>query len=163
MGFCMNTIACPLEPYLPKARRSTFRAGAARYLDALLASVGKRDECERISKRLPGRSISNSGAPYLERYSLAPDVYLHRFIGSDEAGLFHNHPWDESASLMLWGGYVEERLDVAANEVTRRRYDPGSVNTIGPDDYHRVDLVDEEAWTLFLAGRPNQSWGFLRS
>lgn len=122
-----------------------------------------------LASKLPCREIGNEHGVYLARYTLAelPDgghVYLHHFHRSDADRDLHNHPWAGS-SIILAGGYREERR-VAWGEsgeaIERRTYLPGDVNTLDPDTFHRVDLLDPIAgcWTLFTTGARSQSWGF---
>jgi hypothetical protein len=38
---------------------------------------------------------------------------------------------------------------------------PGTVNVLTAETFHRVDLRERDAWSLFLAGpRTGESWGF---
>lgn len=85
-------------------------------------------------------------------------IYLHRFHRSDSDRELHNHPWRWSCSLVLAGGYVEERR--SGDAVISRRVTPGRFNWIGHDDFHRVDLIEKDAWTLFVVGPKVSSWGF---
>ena len=106
-------------------------------------------------------------------------LYLHRFHRSDNDGALHNHPWRWAVSLVLRGGYSEERRDdsddceVATRErfaldgcpshstVIRREVRPWRLNFLTHRTFHRVDLPPgEDAWTLFLVGPVVQSWGF---
>lgn len=88
-------------------------------------------------------------------------TYLHYFLGSDDAGLFHDHPWDESQSLILTGSYSEERLREDGT-VDRFSYGPGDVNVLRRGDLHRIDLTGPGCWTLFTAGAEHgESWGFV--
>jgi hypothetical protein len=129
--------------------------------------------CEQATKNIePRRVLGRDGkSVYLERYYLfgGPSedgawadepvgVYLHHFMRSDEDGELHNHPWAGSVSLILAGGYEEERR--VGDEVVRKRYDPFDVNVIKANDFHRVDLIEKDAWTLFVVGAKAQSWGF---
>lgn len=86
-------------------------------------------------------------------------LYLHRFHRSDADRELHNHPWRWSVSLILAGGYLEERRGTAGL-VERIARLPGDFNWIGHDDFHRVDLIEEDAWTLFLVGPKVSTWGF---
>jgi hypothetical protein len=95
-------------------------------------------------------------------------LYLHRFHRSDDEAELHNHPWRWAVSLVLQGGYSEERVVGESYSegktlplVMRRQVRPGSLNFLRGDDFHRVDLTDGDAWTLFLVGPVVQSWGFL--
>lgn len=151
--------------------------------------------CRTLAKRLPVRVITGAdGTPYLSRYTIfnfpggTRHLYLHQFHRSDEDIELHNHPWTRSVSLVLSGGYSEERrvdnwrlhregenvdpqrmrfnmrtggaLEVCDSHVERREIKPGSINVIDADTFHRVELRDGEAWTLFLSGRFTQRWGF---
>ncbi|HXD98238.1 MAG TPA: hypothetical protein VN646_16940 [Candidatus Acidoferrum sp.] len=95
-----------------------------------------------------------AGAVEGERFG----VYLHRFHRGDMDRELHNHPWRWSFSLILAGGYIEERR--SGNQVNTRAVFPGSINWLSQDTFHRVELLDGEAWSLFVAGPKVQSWGF---
>jgi hypothetical protein len=91
-------------------------------------------------------------------------VFLHYFVGSDPATEFHDHPWSWSVSIVLCGGYTEERRGRYDSTITRRWLGPGRVNLLLPDIFHRVELRDRRpAWTLFIHGPKIRKWGFLDS
>jgi hypothetical protein len=133
----------------------------------------------RVAGRLPFRAIHVEGDLYLGRWYVLgrlparywPDVssvlgwlpisvYLHRFFRPDRDRELHSHPWRWALSLILTGGYLEERRQGEREVVTRRR-DPGTLNLIRHGDYHRVlSLPTEDVWTLFIAGPKISSWGF---
>lgn len=125
--------------------------------------------CQSLAARLPKDHIDRDGQPYLTRYYAAgwsprnqqsgPAVFLHHFVASDSSAEVHSHPWGWSASLILVGGYREERC---THDGTRTTLDylPGSVNVLQPTDKHRIDLLGTECWTLFLAGDYQQRWAF---
>src|SRR3569833_1249508 len=87
-------------------------------MNTLVESAG-RTWCERLAKALPVQHITRDGKPYLERYFAAgwsplnkqsgPAIFLHHFVASDSATEVHSHPWGWSASLILTGGYREQR------------------------------------------------------
>lgn len=125
--------------------------------------------CSWLARRMPAYQIDRSGGKYLTRYYLVGrrrgasrewpvNLYLHQFHADDEKHL-HNHPWAWAVSLMLAGGYNEERRG-PGDRLVSRLVRPFQVNMIRGDDFHRVELVTEDAWTLFLAGPRRQSWGF---
>lgn len=93
-------------------------------------------------------------------------LYLHKFHRGDSDMELHNHPWAWSVALVLAGGYAEERrVSVKSRElsyyrVIARGVLPFSVNVIRADDFHRVTLLEKDAWSLFLAGPKTQGWGF---
>ena len=116
------------------------------------------------------RTISGLDGPYLTKYRLLNlgkkfvRIYIHQFHRSDEDEELHSHPWKWAFSIVLKGGYIEFRekpeTDSASTLVTRTLR-PGSFNFIRDIDYHRVDLLEGEAWTLFIAGPETNSWFFL--
>lgn len=93
--------------------------------------------------------------------------YLHFFFSGDADGEFHNHPWRVSHSLILSGGYTEYKWNPKTQTVNRKVFEPGSINVLHRDDYHRVELLDPRGcWTLFisvdrLAKSDGTDWGFL--
>lgn len=127
-----------------------------------------------VARRLPCRRIlAENGRVYLERYRVlgwmpgsrwrGPSVYLHRFVLPDQDFALHNHPWPWAVSLVLAGGYTEQRLArmFGLPSCEWRRIKPGRLNIIRPDDYHRVaELHGDETWTLFLVWPRTRSWGF---
>lgn len=142
-----------------------------------LLGVLAHDETTTIAKlktiveKLPSRTITTGGSPYLTRWYLWPEgprnaedegsdlpfaVFIHKFHRGDADRDLHNHPWDLSVAIVLAGGYREERGD----EIRVVR--PGTINVIRADDFHRVDLLNPEmgSWSLFVAGRKTGGWGF---
>lgn len=85
-------------------------------------------------------------------------VYLHHFHRGDDDGDLHNHPWEWGVSLILAGGYFEERR--RGLMVDSHEYRPGSINVLRANTFHRVDLREHDAWSLFVVGAKTQSWGF---
>lgn len=85
-------------------------------------------------------------------------LYLHHFHRSDVDRELHNHPWEWAVSLILVGGYTEERR--VGDGVRVKLFLPGELNRIGQNDFHRVDLVEDDAWSLFLVGPKVSGWGF---
>jgi hypothetical protein len=117
----------------------------------------------------PPRSIvlGDDGAPKIHRLYLLGTgktfgVFLHHFVGSDAPSTFHDHPWSWGISLMLRGGYLEERRTRDDPKLVRRWPGLGRINLLRPGTFHRVELRDgRPAWTLFVHGPKNRSWGFL--
>jgi hypothetical protein len=89
-------------------------------------------------------------------------VYLHCFHQSDGRHC-HSHPFAWSTSIILVGGYREFRVSKIGGIVRQFEhvYLPGDTNTILVTDFHRVELIDGECWTLFTVGKKHSSWGFL--
>lgn len=103
------------------------------------------------------------GATFEDGDSWRPQLYLHKFHRGDDDQELHNHPWAWSVSLILAGGYAEERrveVSPGVHRVVARGILPFSLNVIRGNDFHRVLLVERDAWSLFLAGPKTQGWGF---
>jgi hypothetical protein len=138
----------------------------------------------RLLNLIPHTTITVDGVPYLTRYYLLGkdwawgNIYLHHFHSSDQGDELHSHPWVWGFSVVLWGGYSEERVGspdcwsaptVRTDHVkpvpgiVRRDITPGTTNFLRLTDFHRVDLRDEQrgAWTLFFRGKRVTDWGFL--
>ncbi len=141
-----------------------------------------RKFCEQFARKLPTWVITvEENDPYLARHYIfqkdwipasfkkslrwVPSVFFHEFLRGDSDREYHNHPWKTSFSLILAGGYTEERLSLVNGDyqVVTRTMRPGMINVIRSDDFHRVALLDgKTTWTLFVAGeRTGEMWGFL--
>lgn len=62
--------------------------------------------------RWPDRVIGENIDPYLLRWHLIPknpvfNIYLHKFVRSDDDRALHDHPWSWNVSLILNGEYIE--------------------------------------------------------
>lgn len=81
------------------------------------------------------------------------NVYLHRFLKSDEDRALHDHPYD-NASWILDGEYVEHvegglSIRKAGYHIER----PAALA-------HRIEIVSGPATTLFVTGPRIREWGF---
>lgn len=138
-----------------------------------------------IARRKPIKQIyvrENDEKPYLERFYLGEfrgyTFYLHRMLGPDADRDLHNHPWRRAHSVILYGEYIERRLEFGFQ---RRNIEfiPGSVinvirgyyfystirryNFLGEYSWHSiVEIKEPETWTLFWHSAWFRSWGFLR-
>ncbi len=142
-----------LEPHLSRPRVILDRLGKEPYLSRYYLTerphmVNGTEPFNRRGEPKPGIVWPKSPV----------GIYLHKFHKGDDAGDLHNHPWVWSVSIILAGGYNEERRK--GHEVERRRLAPFSVNFIGGDDFHRVDLLEHDAWSLFIVGPKASGWGF---
>lgn len=138
---------------------------------------------EWISPKLPQFTVpQEDGSPYLTRhYILGNDfsenkyvqliinyfnIYLHKFHASDfdsQDGvlLLHNHPWDWSFSFVLCGGYLEIRMKTNEYEPIKKIVLPFRFNFINSEDFHRVVLIEQDAWSIFIRGkRKPDGWYF---
>jgi len=104
---------------------------------------------------LPCRLITIRDKPYLERYYITRNIYLHRFISMDGDRHLHDHPW-RAFSFILSGAYTEE--------LTGGRYRARTwFNYIGKKVFHRIILVEPNTWTLFIRESRRGTWGFINS
>ncbi len=111
------------------------------------------------------RIIWTGGEKYLLRFYIKkvgkyPGVYLHHFFMSDQDRDLHNHPWFNAKSLILCGAYSEERLLSDKKYISKKEYHAGMINKIEFTDFHRVELLEGPVWTLFMARKTFQTWGF---
>lgn len=134
-----------------------------RFLEKLKDKILDIHESMDMEKRTITRKDDE---PYLTRYYLfrkpvkwMPSLYLHCFHASDEDPELHNHPWDNSFSIILSGSYREEYRD-KLGMVRSRFVKPGMFNFVSADKFHRIDLETDEVYTLFFSGRKTQGWGF---
>ena len=117
------------------------------------------------------------GAGYLLRWHLIPrnrffNIYLHKFIGDDDARALHDHPWN-SLSIRL-KGQLWEYTSLSEIEKLKYKYnaalivDANWVQLAPRIKYrsatmaHRIALVDKNkpAWTIFITGPTIREWGF---
>ena len=144
-------------------------SAASRILFNTASETAARIWCIAFARTLQVQHIKPDGQPYLDRYFLGgwsptnrrsgPAVFLHHFLASDPDDFVHTHPWGWSASLILAGGYREERCDPEGH-ISVREYRPGDVNILTADDKHRIDLLSSDCWSLFLAGNYEKQWDF---
>lgn len=139
-------------------------------------------------RHIPRALSTGELVPYLNRYTLRRQnesganpwrVYLHEFLSPDSEG-HHDHPSTWGFSLVLWGSYTEEVLNLnhhtTVNGVAHvRNVHPRRVrwwNYIPASKYHRITELHpwpgaRGVWTLFICGplrrdpqgRP-KGWGF---
>lgn len=134
-----------------------------------------RKFCVWLAKYLPHFTIPDpQGKPYLTRYYLFGadrkfgNIFLHHFHQSDMdiapsgAYYLHNHPWPWSFSIILAGGYKEHRRNTVTDIISAKNFMPGSFNTLTDKDFHRVELLEKDGWSLFFTGwrSKKRSWGF---
>jgi len=134
-----------------------------------------------FSSRLPCRLITVNDNPYLERYYMGKlfgfTFYLHRFVSSDSEKHIHNHPWKHGGSIILSGGYIEERLvdlcpSVSASGCATRKIKRLFFNVVNGNTFHRITYARPKTWTLFFHNSRSvlrdekyhstyKGWGFL--
>lgn len=96
------------------------------------------------------------GRPYLDRFHVADgrgfNARFHQWRSSDERTP-HDHPWS-NVSVVLAGDLREYGpggpVDLHAGDVVIR-------DAVTP---HRVEVLSDDAWTLFVTGAVARTWGF---
>ena len=109
-------------------------------------------------KRPPDFVIGGVDDPYMLRWYLLPrnrwfNIYLHKFLRSDDDRALHDHPWP-SLSLVLCGCGIEHRKNGP------RVFRAGDVIFRGPRFAHQIEIVNGPIWTLFIRGPKVREWGF---
>lgn len=119
---------------------------------------------ERATRRPPDFVIGGAERPYLLRWWLIPrnpvfNVYLHRFLRSDDDRALHDHPW-ANCSVLLRGAYTEHTI--AAGGIEHRQVLQAGAVRLRPSGRfaHRIELHDGPCWTLFITGPRYRQWGF---
>lgn len=136
---------------------------------------------EKMVSGLESKTIPGRDGPYLTRYliegSLAlgtdelypyPSAFIHHFHTPDQERDLHSHPWPWSQSVVLAGGYTERRARswvdwrgvARIGQVVTRTYGPGDTNRFEVGDYHSVDELHGDTWTLFMTGPVDRTWYF---
>jgi hypothetical protein len=101
--------------------------------------------------------------PYLYRWYLIPrnkflNIYLHKFLRSDDDRALHDHPW-VNASFLLRGEYTEHTIKAGGIHF-RELLSEGDFRIRWSGKMaHRVE-VSKPCWTLFITGPAYREWGF---
>lgn len=98
------------------------------------------------------------GERYLQRWHLyrrpgVRNLYLHRYLGSDDDRALHDHPWP-SLSILFWGSLLE------VTDSGVKRIWPFIPKFRSAEYSHRLVLNSKSAWTLFYTGSKCREWGF---
>jgi hypothetical protein len=132
----------------------------------------------RLFWREPDFIVENDGKEYLYRWFLIPrnklgfNIYLHRFLQSDEDRALHDHPW-WSIGIILWGKYKEHvpedyndwHRHLNRNTKVKKRW-PLIPVFRGVGNIHRIELYqdkkgnEKQVTTLFITGPRIRDWGF---
>ena len=118
---------------------------------------------ERIeAARKPDFIIGGEDNPYLKRWWLIPrnrffNIYLHKFLRSDDDRALHDHPW-WNVSYLLAGQYIEHMIR-AGGVHSAVRYAAGDLRLRGATTAHRIE-IDQPCWSLFITGPVIREWGF---
>jgi len=119
---------------------------------------------ERVQKsRDPDFIIGGKEDPYMLRWWIIPrnrvfNIYLHRFLRSDDDRALHCHPW-VNFSYLLEGEYTEHTI-AAGGVHYARLAQAGSWKFRRAKTAHRVELHAGPCWSLFITGPIIREWGF---
>lgn len=108
--------------------------------------------------------IGDRRRPYLERWFVVPrnpvfNVYLHRFLRSDDDRALHDHPW-ANMSVLLDGEYIEHRIAAGGIHIRNIRHAGDVCIRLSGRVAHRIELLNGPCWTLFITGPRYRQWGF---
>lgn len=107
----------------------------------------------------PDFVIGNEPDLYLKRWwiimrNLYFNIYLHKFIRSDDDRALHDHPWF-NCSILIDGNYIEH----TPKGSFLRKYGHIYFRTCWAS--HRVELIDgKSVTTIFITGPRMRNWGF---
>ena len=122
-------------------------------------------------RRRPDFVIGGIDNPYLLRWWLLPrnplfNVYVHRFLRSDDDRALHDHPWFFNCSILLDGRYIEWVPSKTGNPLVPepKFRTPGAYFRWGRAP-HRIQLYADDrgekpVWTIFITGPRVRAWGF---
>lgn len=115
------------------------------------------------ARRAPDFIIGGKDNPYMLRWWIIPrnkffNVYLHRFLRSDDDRALHDHPW-WNVSCLIEGEYTEHTIE-AGGVNARAIYRAGDLKARRSIAAHRVDLHAGPCWSLFITGPVVREWGF---
>lgn len=126
------------------------------------------------------------GRVYLDRWGIEwkrlGGIFLHKMEAPDPGVDLHDHPWT-FLSLILWGGYTEERIEtrLAPNAAqvaeTWKQVQPRgtwastrgdtvhrnrlSLRVMRLDECHRITWLNRPtSWSLVIHGPNRRTWGF---
>lgn len=114
-------------------------------------------------KSARNRCRSLDGGVHIDRWGFESrfgGILLHKMVGPDPRYTLHDHSW-WFTSLVLWGGYIEQRASVRSPSDTKiERHKPFSVRAMRLDQCHRITaLLHPMCLTLVLHGPVRQTWG----
>jgi hypothetical protein len=87
-------------------------------------------------------------------------IRVHEILRSDSGRDPHDHPWPY-LTVILKGGYFEERYDDQGKLVSTKYHGAGSVLWRPAGSWHRLIVPNgQTVTTLFVSGKKACTWGF---
>jgi len=149
-------------------------------LAKILATKVVSDYIIKKAKKTPYSNIvGEDGELYMERYWLFNpyhetdglkmfswfplSIRVHKILKKDADEHLHDHPWN-ARTFILKGNYVEfrEGTNPLIGELDVNILSAGDTARLNFGEYHRiVDVCEEGAYTLFITGKYQGTWGFL--
>lgn len=91
------------------------------------------------------------------------NIYIHRFMRSDDDRALHDHPW-AWRTILLDGEYIEHvprdpSYPAGTTVAHYRRAGDISARRRGTQP-HRIELISGPVLTLFMTGGKSREWGF---
>lgn len=114
------------------------------------------------ARRAPNFIVGGADNPYMLRWWIIPrnkffNIYLHKFLRSDDDRALHDHPW-LNVSYLLEGEYVEHSI-LAGGVCTAIKYRAGDLKFRRAKTAHWIE-IDKPCWSLFITGPVIRNWGF---
>lgn len=114
--------------------------------------------------RPPDFIVGGHQNPYLLRWFVIPrnkffNIYLHKFLRSDDDRALHDHPW-VNFSWLLKGQYTEHTIADGGIHRRQRRTAGDWVFRLSGKLAHRIEVGEVSCWTLFITGPRYREWGF---
>lgn len=148
-----------------KKRLATYeaaiKAGMSDYEARELAWPDKPNRLRRFFHRPPDVVLGELTNPYMLRWWVIPrnpylNIYLHKFLRSDDDRALHDHPW-ASMSILLSGQYNEEMpadpqkwVEEGDRRTVKKLRQPFRPIRRGANAIHRVELLPvvekQQAW-----------------
>ncbi len=115
----------------------------------------------------PDLIIAPDGDPYLYRWHVISrnnhaNVYFHIQTASDPERPLHDHPWDNSSTILAGGYYEEYNTTPGQLWPVLRNLKKGDTVFRRAEEAHRLILPQEIPYTmtLFTTGAKRRDWGF---
>jgi hypothetical protein len=116
----------------------------------------------------PDFTVRQGDSVYLQRWYVIPrndvrNIYLHRFLMSDDARAMHDHRGDNTSWIL--DGQYREHSGFYRNDGTIFHESPvvrkaGDIVERKGSDLHRVELLTDTVLSLFFVGPCTREWGF---